>query len=212
MRKFSHTNLLISFLLISLVLQPLLAQKKSPPRPAVKRSTAQKTQIIDAVMAEISEMTPLPPVTEAAESESKPPADNAPIEKIFAYWRNKGESDTDKPAPPSDTIRQRLLEECINRPDYFSDYLELLPNNPETHARLYQLIQENVDGESDLSMVHLFLKNNSQYFREELIAEAGTGEIGTLAKLDWEAAKPFVEKLREQRRSAITSERLNFKS
>ena len=196
MRKFSHTNLLISFLIISLVHQPLLAQKKVPSRQVGKRSTAQKTQIADAVIAEISEMTPLPPVSaEAIEAGAKPPGDNAPIEKIFAYWRNKSVSDTEKSAPPSDTIRQRLLEECINRPDYFSDYLELLPKTPATYDRLYQLINENVDGESDLSMVHLFLKNNSQYFREELIADARTGEIGTLAKLDWEAAQPFVEKL-----------------
>jgi hypothetical protein len=76
MRIFSHSDLLIAFLVISLVQPPLLAQKKVPSRQAVKRSIAQKTQIADAVMAEISEMTPLPPASaEASEAESKPPAE-----------------------------------------------------------------------------------------------------------------------------------------
>ncbi len=197
MRIFSLTKTLILVLIFLLTLQPLLAQRQSGSRQSARRPAPRKVVIADAVISELSEMTPLPPtsVDVVIQAEDKPPADDAPIEKIFAYWRNKSESDTEKPTQPSDIIRQRLLEECINRPDYFSDYIELLPNNSETHDRLYRLIQENVDGESDLSMVHLFLKNNSQYFREELIAEARTGEIENLAKLDWEAAKPFVEKL-----------------
>ena len=197
MRIFSLTKTLILVLIFLLTLQPLLAQRQSGSRQSARRPASRKVVIADAVISELSEMTPLPPTSAdvVIQAEGKLPADDAPIEKILAYWRNKSVSDTEKPAPPSEIIRQRLLEECINRPDYFGEYIELLPNNPETHDRLYRLIQENVDGESDLSMVHLFLKNNSQYFREELIADARTGEIENLAKMDWDAAKPFVEKL-----------------
>jgi hypothetical protein len=54
----------------------------------------------------------------ATEEESKPPADDAPIKELVAYWFNaQNVSGAPNALKPSDRVSQRLLEACEDRPE-----------------------------------------------------------------------------------------------
>src|SRR5262249_2167488 len=75
---------------------------------------------------------------------------------------------------------------------------------PDTHDRLYKMtIEEEEDEDNWRFMVRAWLKHNSRYFRDELIKSVRTADtadpfphedVEALAKLDWETARPFIEK------------------
>ena len=134
----------------------------------------------------------------------KAPPDDAPLRDLLSFWEafNYDES---KDAPrPTELVRRRLLEACEDRPQHLFRVINLLPEGSETHDRLRKIYENEPDNRNNLKgMLHAWLMFNTRHFREELIAAAGEtqrpmayqgGELEALARLDWEAARPLLER------------------
>lgn len=196
--------IIIVLILILSIPHSLFAQKQS--RKQALRHANHPAQISDDVIADLLAMQPLLPEEDAAETtsedEAKPPADNAPIKELLEYWtaHNSGISGQPK---PSETVQQRLLEAVLNRPEWLQRLMGILPDTPATHDQIYQLLQsEPEEGAYWKITARVYLQHRSQYFRDDLLAEARSdefdarrGSLPSLAKLDWEAAKPIVEQM-----------------
>src|SRR5215475_1905656 len=112
-----------SFLIIAILIpQPLFSQTASrqsqPKQPASQRRQPKRPQGADALAPAINELLetrPLAPESpdekasegNASEDDDKPPADDAPIKELVAYW-----SKHDAEGEPSDKVSRRLLEAC----------------------------------------------------------------------------------------------------
>src|SRR5262249_34189998 len=68
--------------------------------------------------------------------------DDAPIKELVAYWSERAGASAPK---PSDSVRQRLLEACEDRPELFSGLMDCLPDNADMRDRLYKLLNEEPD-------------------------------------------------------------------
>ncbi len=196
------------FILTLLFPSQLLAQKPAPARKTVPRTAPRPRAIADNVIAELLALPPLSPDEEetsahaTSEAEPKLPAAHAPIKELLAYWlnRNSGKSED---ARPSEVVQQRLLEAVLNRPELLQGLFSVLPDTPATHDQIYQLMQAE-SGEEDYwkMTARQYLQYRSQYFREELLAEARSEDFAArrqslpaLAKLDYTTAKPIVEQM-----------------
>src|SRR5262245_5347680 len=210
-----------AFLIISISIpQSLFSQeapKPSPPKPQTPRQRQSKRpQRADSLAAAINELLKLEPlapgreaendsIDDSSEEEERPPADDAPIKDLIAYWTDRIGDDKLNAQKPSDKVRQRLLEASEDRPKLALRLISFLPETTETHDRLYKLLEKETDPESDVRFsLRNWLQNNSRYFREELIEEARKGAQGemtsednlrSLARLEWETAKPILESL-----------------
>jgi PAS domain-containing protein len=216
------TAIIAAFLIIAFSAPPaLLSQTASKPsqpkRPAPRQSHPKRPPRADALAAVISDLLRLDPLeprmldekdSENANAPSKekgkPPADDAPIKDLIDYyWDQDHGANTPK---PSDKVRQRLLEACEDRPELMLRLIEYLPETPDADDRLYKLLDEEDGENSDVWKASLqnWLLRNSRYFRDDLLAaareEAANGTppgdyLLSLARLDWEAARPLVETL-----------------
>ncbi|HEU0185527.1 MAG TPA: hypothetical protein VFS27_09445 [Blastocatellia bacterium] len=230
MRFLRPTAVVAALLIIAVSIPPSLfsrqAPKPSQPKlPAPRRLQTKRSQRPDALAPAINKLLKLDPLgpewlakkaLENAETspvaEGEPPADDAPIEELAAYWSER----RDATAPePSDKVRRRLLEACEDRPELTLGLVDLLPDGADTHDRLYKLLEkeEQYDLGSWQYSLRSWLGRNSRYFRDDLddlIKEAGGGGVPPadgrearrrlkrlrhLARLDWEAARPLVEAL-----------------
>ena len=221
MRLFQPTKTL-TFLLVILLSIPQhpLAQMLAQVTPAMRRPAQPKkppkSDLIAAAVNDLLKETPLhsadedvaEPADENSSDEWKPPADDAPIRELVAFWGSYNFSENDDGAPkPSDKVRERLLVAVENRPWLASQVLRQLPQTSDAYDRLYKLLSEEPDDGERSNWRHLIrhtLMLNSSFFREELVNEARHQSRGNymdgsslraLAKLDWEAAKLFVEDL-----------------
>jgi HEAT repeat protein len=190
------------------------ATKQSQPKPpAPRQRQPRRPQRADALAPEIKkllEVAPLAPESpdkkaskrKASEDDDKPPADDAPIKELVAYWANRQRAGANA-SKPSDKVRQRLLEACEDSPADLYFLLDLLPQNADTHDRLYKLLNEENQGEELWrKFARTWLRRNSAYFRDELIREARAADddvywanedLRALARLDWNAARPILE-------------------
>ncbi len=212
MRLFQPTKALTFLLVVLLsVPQPLLAQTRKP-LPAKKPP---QVNLISAAVNDLLKEKPLDSTeqedatdSESDDENSKPPADDAPIHELIAYWTLYGFKEFDQTnAQPSDKVRQRFLDYLENRPWMAAQLAHYLPETPETYDRLYKVLSEDLD-ERDRSNWQNVLRRklmfNSSYFREDLLDEARYLSknsypdylvLRALADLDWDAAKPLVEDL-----------------
>lgn len=141
-----------------------------------------------------------------SEKQEKAPADDAPIEKLIAYWIGHSYSDFENDSmKPSEKVRARLLEAFENRPWMSPGLISLLPDTQETHDRLYKLLTDDPnDPSSWKGIVRMRLKQSSSYFRDELLNDvrnlgkynySDLSSLRALIKLDWDAAKPIAEEM-----------------
>ncbi len=197
---------LVALLLAGLLIPPALFSQSRQPQPQVEQ--------IAAAVGELLKQPPLEPGVEepvdSAERDAKkelekPPADDAPINELIAYWSNRryrvttmGES------KPSDNVRERILEACENRPWLFSQLTQVLPETTETYDRVRQVLieAEKEQNEGWQQPLRYWLRLNSPHFRGELIEDVrqlsqsnqmNLAPVQALARLDWDAAKPLVE-------------------
>jgi len=203
--------IVVAFLIVAVSIpQPLFSQtapKPSKPKlPAPRQRQPERPQRADALASVIKELLkahpPAPkspdekaPDGNAPEGEEKPPADDAPIKELVAYWpshRNR----------LSDRVRQRLLEACEDRPELFDYLMDCLPENADTHDRLYKLLNEESESKENWKLsARDWLRRNSAYFRDELIKGAlavdddSHEDLYALARLDWNKARPILETL-----------------
>src|SRR5215813_5767580 len=218
MRSFRLPAIIAVFLVISVsVPQSFFSQTApkpaQPKQPAPRQRQHKQPQRADALAPAINELLDLDPLApespdekaseeSASEDEDKPPADDAPIKELIAYWAGPDAVGVNTPKP-SIKVRHRLLEACEDRPELFILLSGYLPENADTHDRLYKLLSEESEGEETWKPdVRTWLRRNSAYFRDELIKAARAGaddiyssneDLRALARLDWNAARPILE-------------------
>src|SRR5499426_2157432 len=218
MRLSRPTAIIAAFLIIAFSAPPSLLSQTAPKPSRPKQPTTPKRQTrrpqrADALAPAINELLKLdPPAPKSigeknsenpnasSKDEAKPPADDAPIKELIAYWNQDHGANDPK---PSDKVRQRLLEACEDRPELTPGLIDSLPQTTDTHDRLYKLLEEDLGDDSDWkSDLRRWLQHNSRYFRDDLIVAArGEAEdetspsesLRSLARLDWEVARPIVE-------------------
>ena len=153
-----------------------------------------------------------------------PPPDDAPLEVLGLYW---GQIDDSTKQTASQRTRERLVEACAAKPELTVSLLKLLPESPKVQDLIKQLYDENGQrfGDAWRDEVKNYLKLNSKYFREELVADAKaaaddheTGsvahedELRILARLDWKRAEPILEEFAQalMPRRAVLAKTLLF--
>jgi hypothetical protein len=145
------------------------------------------------------------------------PADDAPIEDLILYWSIRGYGDKSGGLPgPSDIVRERLLSAAERRPWILPRLYDFLPQNTDTHDRLYRVLTKDPTEFDDIeengwrASLSRWLQFNTKYLRNELIKIVRTSdnndsdkldEIEALARLDWPIAKPLLEKIVAEGRS-----------
>ncbi|MEK7830026.1 MAG: HEAT repeat domain-containing protein, partial [Acidobacteriota bacterium] len=198
--------------------QPVLAQMLAQVTRIDRRSAQPKKPLrSDQIAAAIGDLLKERPFdalplneeenkTDGKDDQEKPPADDAPIEKLIAYWSIRGYSDFEDAAPkPSDKVRERLLETFENRPWLSPGLFNLFPETSDAYDRLHRLLNEDPNEQANWkNIIRQKLKHESSYFRDELLNEvrnfgkfnySDVSSLRALIKLDWDAAKPFVEQM-----------------
>jgi hypothetical protein len=201
-------KLAILLIFALLLPRPLLAQSRQPSRgPRPQPQTGQ----IAVAIGELLKQTPLQPGSagdvasgkDDSKDEEKPPADDAPINELIAYWRNHSYQDVaENKNKLSDKVRERLLAACEDRPYLLARLTHALPQTSDAYDRVYKLLADDPDENANWkTAVRQWLKFNSPYFRETLVEEvrrlsqngaADVSAVSALARLDWEAARPMV--------------------
>src|SRR5262245_44002987 len=156
-----------------------------PKQPITRNRQPRRQQRADALAPAINELLKLDPLTPespdekdsgiSSEEETKPPADDAPIKDLIAYWTERNGDTVPNPPKPYDKVRQRLLEAVEDRPELVIRLISFLPDSTDTHDRLYKLLEE--DSEDDnynywKKSLQEWLQHSSRYFRDDLIAAA----------------------------------------
>ncbi len=222
MKRFLSTVAFCVFLLIfgSLVLLPPVSAEKNllqkllnlpappPPNPYSAASVRQKE---------------LPP---EFLDKSKPPADDAPIEDLMAYW--EGQSDSYRELgyniKPSERSLQRILSEIEGKPEKLANFLNILPENSDTAnfvKRIYDGQSSREDSREDAEeeerdgRLKKWLTYHSKYFSDDLLKTAekvgdaneyvtNQGELLALARVDWEKARPILDRLYNDSRQPVS--------
>ena len=136
---------------------------------------------------------------------NSPPPDDAPLEVLGMFW---GQINDSAKMSESQKTRERLVEACIAKPEFTASLLKVLPQTPQVEDVIKRIYDENSErlGEGWSVEVKKYLKLNSKYFREELVADARAAaddreagsvahedELTTLARLDWDRAEPILK-------------------
>lgn len=147
-------------------------------------------------------------------SDDKIPSDDAPIEDLVEYWaqQNNSYSRLEYQIAPSEKTLARLLEYCEENPEAIANFLSLLPSNPDIAEKVKKIYDLNLEADQETTYlrdkVRDWLKFNSKYYLDELVKDAENirdGEeyvsndlqsiLRALGKLDWDRAKPIIDKL-----------------
>ncbi len=157
---------------------------------------------------------------ETANRATEPPSDDAPIEQLLAYWttQNSLYSDMDYSRVMSDRAAARVLAEADKKPEILNGLLNVLPETSAVVEKIksyydHSLTNPDVtpvegDGEeyNPGDAAKAWLTNHSKYFTDDLYKGAAQvhdeneyltnqDELLTLAHVDWERARPIVERL-----------------
>jgi hypothetical protein len=156
---------------------------------------------------------------------NSPPSDDAPLEVLGLYW---GQIDDSVKKSASQKTRERLVDACEQKPEFTASLLKLLPRTPHVNDVIKSIYDKNGERFSDSwrDEVKKYLKLNTKYFREELIADArgakddgesgsvtNEKELSTLAELDWTNAEPILNEFAEPNmpRRAVLAKTLQYR-
>lgn len=214
MKRFLYTAAFCVFLLIfgAHVLLPSTNAEKNillnlldlpapPPNPSVRRS-------IRNLPAQFF-------------NKSKPPEDDALVEDLLIYWQHQSDAYRElgyNPKPSEKTL-QRIISEIESDPEKLTDFLNILPENSETAdfvKKIYdgQMAREDFD-EDWGRHVKRWLTYHSRHFSDELFKDAekvrdadeyvtNQDELLALARVDWEKARPILERLYSDSRQPVS--------
>jgi hypothetical protein len=142
-----------------------------------------------------------------------PPPDDAPLEDLKGYWSTKAiASYSFGTIPPTASVKTalRLIEEA--RPDLagFENMVKTFPADPRVAEGVKSVLDTapaDEVGDDWRDKIKTWLKSSSNIFIEEVAAEARRAKdhaeypsiayeesVKTLARFDWETAKPLLEK------------------
>jgi len=140
----------------------------------------------------------------------KAPPDDAPIEDLLEYWDRW--ADTSGRLDPSDAVKQRLLDSCVDDLARLPRFLPLFSSSEATAAKVKELFDK---GQSDQrcdenwrDKVKKWLVFNSKYFLSDLLVLASKVKddqkggyvdkedaLVALARVDSSAAEPLLQSL-----------------
>ena len=135
------------------------------------------------------------------------PPEDAPLDVLGRYWAQHNGYDAEK---PDSLVSQRLLDASQKYPELLPSLLKLLPKTEEAYRTIKQIYDNNSAAFSPdwRKEVQRYLELNSQFFRNELVAEASSAkdekdagyvehseELTALVRLDWPRAQPVLKKL-----------------
>jgi hypothetical protein len=181
------------------------------------------TQAQDNTLAMMLELPAPPPpnpfyrpdLSERSEDffdKKKPPADDASLEDILAYWKHQNQFDRKYnyvPKPSPKTLA-RLIDEVEKKPELLSELIEAFPESPETAELVKKLYDAELNDQkfdaSWRSTVKKWLTYHTGYFSNELYQVASRAgdsneyvtnqdEVLALARVDWEKAKPLLDRM-----------------
>jgi HEAT repeat protein len=215
MRLYSSPTTLPVFLCVTLLITTSpLSQSAGGSRA---QATSGRGELLPEAVNQLLRQRPLPSEAPSAGLENPArakkgsPADDAPIEDLILYWSRRGYGDKSDGLPvPSDIVRERLLSAAERRPWILRRLYDFLPQNTDTHDRLYKALTKDPKEFDDIEendwrgSLYRWLQSNTRYLRNELIEAVRTrdnndsdklDQIEALAKLDWPIAKPLLEKI-----------------
>ncbi len=151
-----------------------------------------------------------------------PPPDDAPIEDLLAYWAMQNSLNTNLSynIKPTETVAQRILEACEENPKIINGYLKILPANTRLVVMVKRFVEdETLAKESEpywRNQLKEWLKFNSDVYSSALLKKAqqvkddkeyvtNQDELLALGKVDWETAKPIVERLDNDKTQPVSS-------
>lgn len=149
------------------------------------------------------------------------PPDDAPIEDLLDYWKQKSAQFDEfrYNLKPSEKSLERILDELREKPELVADYIKILPAEPEVIALVKNAFETRKEGETpdyyQQLNLRVWLRNNSDMFIDELLQSAETIKINdkvlinqedleALARVDWDRAKPIVDRFEANRASIET--------
>jgi HEAT repeats len=213
--------IIVAFLLIAVSIPPSLFSQPAlrpsrPKHPASRQRQPKRPHRADDLAPAINDLLKLNPLdpespdekysgneNASSEEEIKPPADDAPIKDLIAYWADRNDPAGPNAPQPSDKVRRRLLEAIEDRPEFAVSLINFLPETTDMHDRLYKLLEEEPEEENHWkTSLRNWLQRNSRHFRDDMIAAAredvenvaSSGHnLRALARLDWETARPIIE-------------------
>lgn len=141
-----------------------------------------------------------------------PPDDNAPIEELLAFWQRENYSfqEAGYNLKPSDQTLRRIISSIGEKPDSLTNFLNILPEDSDTQdfvKQIYDRQSSSEDSEEEQDgRVKNWLTYHSKYFSDELVKSAeavgdtseyvgNQKELLALARVDWEKARPILERL-----------------
>lgn len=142
-----------------------------------------------------------------------PPKDDAPIEELMEYWRvqSAGYRETAYSIMPSPRSLDRIRAEIEKDPTSVAAYLNIMRDSREGTEFVKRIYDNWPAGEGEeryggRSNVKQWLKMNSSYFSSQLAKTADRAgerdeyvsnqeELLALAKHDWDAVRPTVDRL-----------------
>lgn len=145
-------------------------------------------------------------------NKNKPPSDDAPIDDLVAYWQNINQINQKLTYSPkaSEKTLNRLMDEIERKPEILPSLLNNFTGKKDAAdfvKRLYDREMSEKKFERDWrESVKRWLTYNSEYFSNELLRQAEqAGDAGeyisnqeellALARVDWEKARPILERL-----------------
>jgi len=150
------------------------------------------------------------------------PPDDAPIEDLLDYWEFQSQNyrELGYNIKPTQRTSQRILEACETDPEKLTNFLRILPPKKEFIERVKRLFDEEENADKQEAnwkqQVTEWLTYNSKHFSDELLKTAqnvkdekeyvsNQRELLALAKVDWENAKPLLERLENDKSQPVSS-------
>jgi hypothetical protein len=138
------------------------------------------------------------------------PPDDAPIEDLLEYWDRW--ADTSGRPEPSDAVRQRLLDACVDDLERLPKFLPLFSSSEAAAAKVKELFDKGQSDqrwdENSRDKIKKWLVFNSKYFLSDLLTLASKVKddqkggyvdkedaLVALARVDSSAAEPLLQSL-----------------
>ena len=140
---------------------------------------------------------------------NKPPADDAPLEELIAYWQTINQlNDKFTYAPtPSERTAERIRARIEEKPELLPGLMNAFPETSETTAFVKNFYDREMSEKKFETgwreAVKRWLTYHSEYFSDDLLRVArqasDSGEYVTnqdellaLARVDWDKARPIL--------------------
>ena len=192
------------------------------PGPLLRAQTAAPSGLLRKLV-DVPAPAPFDPPEKKAEAKERPadfmdeenvPPDDAPIEDLLDYWTQPYANlfpTTYRPTPSKKTV-ERILEHCEDNPEKLPRYLGIFPPKPEIADTIKDIYDKETSKSGqenyEFTRVKEWLKFNSRYYIEDLkksaneirdennyVQNANQYVLRALAKVDWDAALPIVQRL-----------------